>query len=133
MLLTYLTIGNIYVKQLLESMGLTVKTPIIVKVDNKGTVDLANGWSTDGSLKYVEVRQFCIRNLREERVLRVDWIPGTENKSDILTKNTTGQVSGVSEACQSFGGVKGNKQERVLKCVCVFPVILCVCFQCVGT
>jgi len=27
----------IYVKQLLESMGLTVKTPIIVKVDKKGS------------------------------------------------------------------------------------------------
>ena len=82
----------IYVKQLLGSMGLTVKTPIIVKVDNKGTVDLANGWSTGGNLKHVEVRQFFIRDLREEGVLRVDWIPGTENESDILTKNTTGQV-----------------------------------------
>ena len=41
---------------------------------------------------HVEVRQFFIRDLREEGVLRVDWIPGTENESDILTKNTTGQV-----------------------------------------
>ena len=73
-------------------MGLIDKTPIIVKVDNKGTVDLANGWSTGGNLKHVEVRQFFIRDLREEGVLRVDWIACTENESDILTKNTTGQV-----------------------------------------
>ena len=82
----------IYVKQLLESMGLTVKTPIIVRVDNKGTVDLANGWSTGGNLKHVEVRKFFIRDLREEGILKVEWIPGAENESDILTKNATGQV-----------------------------------------
>jgi len=81
-----------YVKQLLESMGLTVKTPIIIRVDNKGTVDLANGWLTGGNLKHVEVRQFFIRDLREEGVLRVEWIPGAENESDIFTKNTTSQV-----------------------------------------
>ncbi len=60
----------IYVKQRLESMGLTVKTPIIVKVDNKGIVDLANRWSTGGNIKSVEVGQFFIRDLREEGVLR---------------------------------------------------------------
>jgi len=81
-----------YVKQLLESMGLTVKTPIIILVDNKGTADLANGWPTGGNLKHVEVRQFFIRDLREEGILRVEWIPGAENESDIFTKNTTSQV-----------------------------------------
>jgi len=82
----------IYLKQLLESMGLTVKTHIIIRVDNKGTVDLANGWSTGGNLKHVEVRQFFIHDLREEGVLRVEWIPGAENESDIFTKNTTSQA-----------------------------------------
>ena len=31
----------IFVKQLLESMGLKVRVPIIIRVDNKGTVDIA--------------------------------------------------------------------------------------------
>jgi len=82
----------IYVKQRLEFMGLTVKTPVIIRVDNKGTVDLANGWSTGANLKHVEVRQFFICDLREEAVLRFEWIPRAENESDIFTKNTTSQV-----------------------------------------
>jgi len=82
----------IYLKQLLESMGLTVKTPIIIRVDNKGTIDLANGWSTGGNLKHVEVRQVFIRDLREEGVLRVEWVLGAENEAVIFTKSTSSQV-----------------------------------------
>ena len=62
----------IHVKQILESMGLTIKTSIIIRVNNKGTVDLANGWSTGDIPKHVEVRHLFIRDLREKEVLRVE-------------------------------------------------------------
>ena len=35
----------LYVMRLLESMDLKVKKPMILHVDNKGAVDLANNWS----------------------------------------------------------------------------------------
>jgi hypothetical protein len=33
------------VRNVLESMGLKVKLPMIIKMDNKGDVDLANNWN----------------------------------------------------------------------------------------
>ena len=38
----------VYQKNLLESIGLQVELPMILEVDNKGAVDLANNWSVGG-------------------------------------------------------------------------------------
>ncbi len=38
----------LYTKNVLDSMGLKVKLPMILEMDNKGTVDLANNWSVGG-------------------------------------------------------------------------------------
>jgi len=34
----------LYVQHILESMGLKVKLPMILEMDNRGAVDLANNW-----------------------------------------------------------------------------------------
>jgi len=38
----------LHVKVLIESMGLNVKIPMIIKVDNKGAKDLVNNLSIGG-------------------------------------------------------------------------------------
>ena len=45
----------LYVKKFLELMELRVMLPMKVKVDNKGAVDLANGWSISRGTKHMEV------------------------------------------------------------------------------
>ena len=52
----------IYVKKLLESVRLKVQLPVVIQVDNKGAVDLENGWSANGGTKHMEVRVMWIRN-----------------------------------------------------------------------
>jgi hypothetical protein len=41
----------------LESMGLNVKLPMALEIDNKGAVDLANNWSIGGRTRHVDARQ----------------------------------------------------------------------------
>ncbi len=53
-----------YVPNVLESMGLKVKFPMTLEMDNKGAVDLANNWSIGGRTRHVDVRQCFLRNLR---------------------------------------------------------------------
>jgi hypothetical protein len=43
-----------------ESMGLTVKKPMILYADNKGVKDLANNWSVGGHTRHVEVCQYFL-------------------------------------------------------------------------
>ncbi len=45
----------LYVRHILESMGLKVKLLMILEMDNKGAVDLANNWSIGGRTRHVDV------------------------------------------------------------------------------
>jgi len=76
----------LYVMRVLESIGLTVKKPMMLEMDNKGAVDLANNWRT----RHIETRQHFLRDLKEEGILKVTWIPGSENEADLFTKNLAG-------------------------------------------
>ena len=80
----------LFVKQVLESMGLKVKRPMILKVDNKGAADLANNWSSAGRTRHVAIRVNFLRELKEQGDLIVQWIPNKDMSSDIFTKNVGG-------------------------------------------
>ena len=82
----------LYVKKLLESMELKVELPMIVKCDNKGAVDLVNGWSVSGNAKHSQVRTMFVRELKEQNILRIEWIPTHLNEAVFFTKNTDGST-----------------------------------------
>ena len=63
---------------------------MILEMDNKGAVDLANGWSIGGRTRHMEVRQNFLRELKEQGLLKVVWIASTENAADLYTKNLPG-------------------------------------------
>ena len=69
--------------KLIESLKLKVRKPMIVYSDNKGAVDLINGWSIGGGTKHMDCRIMFLRELKEDGVIRVQWIPSGENPSDI--------------------------------------------------
>ena len=46
----------LFVYRLIQSLGLEVELPMILEMDNKGAVDLANNWSVGGRTRHVEVR-----------------------------------------------------------------------------
>lgn len=68
-------------------MGLKVELPMILEVDNKGAVDLANNWSAGGRTKHMHVRFLWLRELKEQGLLKVIWLSGAENSADLFTKN----------------------------------------------
>ena len=80
----------LYIMRLLESIGLKVKKPMVLHMDNKGAVDLANNWSVGGRTRHIETRQHFLRDLKEEGILKIVWIPGSENEADMFTKNLAG-------------------------------------------
>ena len=77
----------LFVKRICESIGLKVKLPMQLKINNKGTVDLINGNSVGGRTRHVETRQYFLRGLKEQNIIKSSWIPGSENCTDIQTKN----------------------------------------------
>ena len=82
----------LYVYRLLESIGLQVELPMLLEMDNKGAVDLANNWSVGGRTRHVDVRNHFLRDLKDEGLLIIRHVPGDENDADIFTKNVTGPI-----------------------------------------
>ena len=69
----------LYVKNVLESMELKVKLPMVLEMDNQAAVHLGNNWSVGGRTRHIDVR--------EAGTLIVKWIPGPLNEADLFTKN----------------------------------------------
>jgi len=80
----------LYNMQVLESLGLKVKKPMILWMDNKGAIDLANKWTMGGYTRHVDVQYDFLHELKEEGILEVKWIATDDNCSDLLTKNLAG-------------------------------------------
>ena len=59
----------LYVYRLLQSIGLKVKLPMLLEMDNKRAVDLANNWSVGGRTRHVDVRNHFLRELKDEGLL----------------------------------------------------------------
>jgi hypothetical protein len=76
--------------RILESMGLKVKKPMILKIENNGAKDLCDNWSVGGRTRHIEVKQLFLRELKEAKLIHSEWIPGDLNSSDMFTKNLSG-------------------------------------------
>jgi hypothetical protein len=75
---------------LLESMGLKVKKPMVLEIDNKGAKDLARNWSIGGRTRHITTKINFLRELKEQGLLIVRWIPTSANTRDLFTKNLNG-------------------------------------------
>jgi hypothetical protein len=75
---------------LLESMGLKVKKPMVLEIDNKGAKDLVHNWSIGGRTRHITTKINFLRELKEKGLLIVRWILTSANTSDLFTKNLNG-------------------------------------------
>ena len=80
----------LFTMRVLESIGLKVKKPMILKVDNKGTKDLANNWSVGGRTRHIDIRNYFLREHKEQSIIKTKWRSGNDNSSDLFTKNLAG-------------------------------------------
>ena len=69
-------------------MGLDLKLPMLLEMDNKGAVDLANNWSVGGRTWHVDVRNYFLRDLKDEGLLIIVHVSGEDNDATIFTKNS---------------------------------------------
>jgi hypothetical protein len=68
-------------------MGLKVKVPVKVDLDDKVAKDIINNWSVGGQTRHVGIRFNFLRELKESGVIEIHWISTHYNCLDILTKN----------------------------------------------
>ena len=69
----------LYIYRLLQSLELEVKLPMVLEMDNKGAVDLANNWSMGGRRHHVDMCNYSLRELKEQGLLIIKHVPGELN------------------------------------------------------
>jgi transposase InsO family protein len=79
----------LFIKQLLETIGIEVELPIIVRVDNVGAIFLGNNFSVGQRTKHIDIRTHFVRKYIEDDILKLVFIRSEDNDADIFTKNTT--------------------------------------------
>jgi hypothetical protein len=70
-------------------------------MDNKGAVDLFNGWPVCVNTKHISTRIRFFRELREAGILSIRWSSGAENAVDLFTKNLDRETFEKLEECWS--------------------------------
>ena len=77
----------LYVVQLLEALGIKVKEPVTVRVDNMGTIFMSKNTTQTKRTKHVDVRaNFIYGHVDEDTgICEVVFVRSEENKSDIFT------------------------------------------------
>ena len=65
---------------------------MLLEMDNKGAVDLANNWSVGGRTRHVDVRNYFLHERKDQGLLIIKHISGDDNDTDIFTKNVTAAI-----------------------------------------
>jgi hypothetical protein len=79
----------IFVKQVIDSMGMNLIFPIVIQVDNVGAIYLAKNYTTSQRTKHIDIRTHFVRQFVEDGIIKVVFVKSEDNEADIFTKNTT--------------------------------------------
>jgi len=83
----------LFIAQVLESMGVKVEFPIIRRVDNIVAIFMANNITTNQRTRHVDIRtKFVTQYTGPGGILKIVFVKGIDNESDIITKNVTGSL-----------------------------------------
>jgi hypothetical protein len=77
-----------FIKSIVEFLGITVELPIIVHVDNIGAIYMAKNAMISTRTKHVDVHYHYVEEYIDDAVVKINFSKSRDNKSDIFTKNT---------------------------------------------
>ncbi|KAJ1520304.1 hypothetical protein ONE63_004503 [Megalurothrips usitatus] len=75
----------LWVRQLLNELGVLISDPITVFEDNTSAIEALKKWDVK-RLKHVDVKYNFIKDLYHKNLISVDYIPSADQKADIMTK-----------------------------------------------
>jgi hypothetical protein len=76
----------IYVRNLLEFLGLGVAEPTTIFIDNEAAIELCKTLKTNQKSKHIQLRINYLRECINQRLISLEWIPSEDNVADGLTK-----------------------------------------------
>ena len=81
-----------FIYQVLQSMGVKVKLPIVVRVDNIGAIFMAENVAVSQRTKHIDVRYRFVQEFVMDGFLKIIFVRTGDNDADIFTKNLGGDL-----------------------------------------
>ena len=81
-----------FIIQVIESMGIKVEKPVVIRVDNIGAIFMANNVTTSPRTKHIDVRYRYVTEFVENGLVTIKFVKTEENDSDGFTKNLNGDL-----------------------------------------
>jgi hypothetical protein len=81
-----------FVVLILLSMGIRVKLPVIVRVDNVGAIFMTENTATTGRTKHVDIRYRFVNEYVEDKFIEIIFVRTEDNDADVFTKNVSGET-----------------------------------------
>ena len=100
-----------FVHQLLTSMGIVVKSPIVVRVDNIGAIFMGENISISQRTKHVDIRAKFVTEMIIDGFLKVIFVKSEENDADLFTKNLPGELH--HKHSGKLVGTKGKQLKEI--------------------
>ena len=82
----------IHLIKVMKDLGLKVKLPVKVYVDNIGAIYLAKNGVVSERTKHIDIRAKYLTSYIEDNIVMVVFVKSEDNLSDCLTKNVTGEI-----------------------------------------
>ena len=81
-----------FIKQVLEFLGIKVNYPITVNCDNVGAIFLAYNSKNSQRTKHVDIRAHYVRQYVEDGTVKIIFVKSEMNAADVYTKNVASGI-----------------------------------------
>ena len=81
-----------FVFQVLQSIGIKVTLPIVIRVDNVGAIFIGTNMPVSQRSKHIDVRYHFVREFVHDGFIRIIFVKTKDNDADIFTKNLSGDL-----------------------------------------
>ena len=82
----------VWLRNLLKELNYGQRSATILNCDNQGAIALAKNPGTHSRTKHIDIRHHLIREMVENGVVKLDYVPTKNQQADILTKSLPGTV-----------------------------------------
>lgn len=76
-----------WLRRVLRDLGWKLDEPVLFYEDNQSTIKIVSNPKDSGRLKHIDVKYFYVRELIEDKSIKVNYLPSTQQQADILTKS----------------------------------------------
>ena len=78
--------NSLYIRSILEDLGIDQDQAIIIYKDNQGAIAMANSGKPIKMTQYIDTRQFVLQSWVKQDLVQLERISTKDNSSDALAK-----------------------------------------------